>query len=390
MDIATVHNRNVARQLAHVERGTTDEAEGILRIPAWHYTDPERFRLEMEKIFLRVPLFVGLSHEVPEAGDYKTLEVLGKPLLIARQRDGSVRVMLNVCTHRGMLVAPEGSGSRPVFTCPYHGWTFNLDGSLRGIADPHKFGEVERKGLGLTALPCYERAGMIFAVLTPGLEVDFASFLGGMIEDIEAVDFPSFHFYGTRRIEGANWKIAYDGYLEGYHFAAAHPDTIFPRTFSNVMAFDAYGPHLLIGFPQRSILERLAGVPEGELHRHENDGFDFIRLLFPNVSIFVAPEVTQIAQLLPGPTVDRNTTVMYYLHREKLEGEARRKLEEIIDWLWKVVEVEDYGVGLAVQRGLASGAIREVLFGRNERGNQYFHRWVDYYLADCTGPVPAL
>ena len=384
MNIIASHNRNIAKMIEHVDNGTTDRAKDVFEVPVSAYTDPDNYRREMDLIFRKVPIFVGLSHEIPESGDYKTIQMLDMPLLMVRQRDGSVKVMLNVCTHRGMLVAEEGCGHRAVFTCPYHGWSYSGDGRLRGIADPGKFGEVDKSDLNLTQLPCYERGGMIFAVLTPGAEVDFDEFLGGMIEDIEELGFPGWTFCGTREMHGANWKVAYDGYLEGYHFQAAHPETIFPRTYSNVMEFDAYGPHILIGFPQRSI-DKLKDVPEDQRHLHENEGYDFIRTLFPNVSIFVAPELTQIAQLIPGPTVSENRTIVYYMHRENLEGEARQELEKMIDWIWKVVEDEDYGVGLKVQRGLESGAIDKVVFGRNERGNQHFHRWVQYYLQDDPG-----
>ncbi|MFN2166257.1 MAG: SRPBCC family protein, partial [Anaerolineae bacterium] len=174
-------------------------------------------------------------------------------------------------------------------------------------------------------------------------------------------------------------------------FAAAHPDTIHPRTYSNIMQFEAFGPHLLIGFPQRSI-DRLREVPAEDWWQHENDGYDFVRILFPNVSIFVAPEITSISQLIPGPTASQNRTVIYFLHREHpADAEAAAALENMVDWLAGVVEREDYGVGLQVQRGLESGARDQVLFGRNERGNQYFHRWVNYYLAqDPSASPPAL
>ncbi len=390
MTIQDNYNRIIARMIQHVDEGTTDQAPSPMQVPVSAYADADRWEREMALIFRRQPILIGLSHEIPEAGDYKTIQFLDMPLLVVRQRDGSARVMLNVCTHRGMLVAEEGTGNKGVFTCPYHGWSFSGDGSLRGVADAGKFGDVDKKSLGLTQLPTYERAGLIFAVLTPGLDVDFEGYLGGMIEDIELLGFNDHTFYGTRVMQGANWKVAYDGYLEGYHFAAAHPDTIHPRSFSNIMEFDCYGPHTLIGFPQRSI-GKLKEVPGNERHQYENNGYDFIRTLFPNVSIFVAPELTQIAQIIPGPTVSENRTIVYYLNKNKLEGEERDALIQTIDWIWKVVEEEDYGVGLKVQKGLESGAFENVVFGRNERANQYFHNLVNYYLADDPdAPVPEM
>jgi phenylpropionate dioxygenase-like ring-hydroxylating dioxygenase large terminal subunit len=389
MDIKQQHNEMVGRMLDHVENGTTDQAEDTLTVPSAAYTDADIWQQEMDLIFKRLPLTVGLTNEIPEPGDFKTLTMFDKPLLITRQRDGSVRAMLNVCSHRGMMLTEEKSGNKGVFTCPYHGWSFAGDGSLRGVADAHKFGEVDKSCLGLTQLPTYERGGLIFTVLTPGLEVDFEAFLGGMIEDIEDLGFEDWYYCGQREIYGANWKVAYDGYLEGYHFAAAHPETIHPRTYSNIMDFRFHGPHTMIGFPQKTIA-KLREVPPEDWWKYENDGYDFIRTIFPNVSIFVAPELTQIAQLIPGPTPGENRTILYYLDRKTpADDNARAELEKFMDWLKTVVQEEDYDVGLAVQKGLESGAHQNVVFGRNEHGNQYFHQWVNYYLAeDPEAPPP--
>ena len=391
MGIEQRYNHVVEAMLDYVETGRTDQAVSTLRIPARSYTDAARWEREMELIFLRVPLLVALSAELPAPGDFKTLEILGKPLLITRLADGGVRAMLNVCKHRGMLLADQPCGNRRQFTCRYHAWSYGNDGSLRGVSDPQKFGEVDKATLGLTQLPVYERAGLVFAVLTPGLPTDFESFFGGMLEDLDRIGLAGWHYCGKRELSGANWKIAYDGYLEGYHFAAAHPQTIAPRTFSNVMHFEAHGPHMVVGFPQRGIA-KLRGVPREELWRHECDGFDFVRTLFPNVSVFVAPEITQVSLLLPGPRPDQNRTILLFLQRTAPANEAEAaQTTQMMDFLHRVVDEEDYKVGLEVQRGLESGAMDAVIFGRNERGNQYFHRWVDWYLADDPdAPVPAL
>jgi len=381
MDIADKHNKNIANMIRHVDDKTTDQADKVMTVPASNYLDDDQFQREMEGIFKRVPIMVALTQEISETGDYKAIKFMDSPLLIVRQKDGTAKVMLNVCSHRAMLIASDTYGNKTTFSCPYHGWTYNCDGRLRGISDPKKFGDIDRKKLGLTELPSYERAGLIFAVLTPGQAVDFEAFFEGMLDDIETLNFAKHMYCGSREMQGANWKVAFDGYLEGYHFAAAHPETIFPRSYSNIMEFDAYGPHLLIGFPQRSIHE-LKGTPPNLLHENENKGFDFIRTLFPNISIFVAPEVTQIAQLIPGPRASENKTILYFLHNGQVEGKEKEDLDTMIDWIWKVVEQEDYGLGLKVQQGLESGAVSNVVFGRNERGNQYFHRWVNYYLSE--------
>jgi phenylpropionate dioxygenase-like ring-hydroxylating dioxygenase large terminal subunit len=232
---------------------------------------------------------------------------------------------------------------------------------------------------------------MIFVVLTPDAPLDVDQFYGSMLDDFEAADLAHWTFLGSRVIEGANWKIAFDGYLEGYHFATLHPKTIHPRTPSNVTHYEACGPHLRIGFPQVSI-RALRDVPREQWDSRENQGFDYVRILFPNVSAFLAPEIAQIAQLFPGPTPDQNRTVLLYARREPPRDDAdRAALEQMINFLRDVTYQEDYVLGLKIQQGLESGAHPDIVFGKNERGNQYFHEYVEWYLRnDPRAPRPAL
>lgn len=376
----------------YVEQGTTYQGSGITTIPSKAYTDPEQWQREVALIFKRVPLVLATTAELKEPGAYKAMEAMGLPLLLTRGKDGVVRLFLNVCSHRGAPVAAEGHGNCTRFTCQYHAWTYANDGRLIGVADRAKFGDIDKGGRGLRELPCAEKAGMIFGVLTPGQSIDIDGFYGNALEDIEGADFANWAFLGQRTITGANWKIAFDGYLEGYHFQTLHPETIHPRTPSNITHYEAFGPHLRIGFPQVQIAEKLADFPRDQWGERENFGYDFVRILFPHVSLFMAPEITQLAQLFPGPTPDKNITVLSFFRREGPKDEADAAgIEGMMDWLRDVVHDEDYLIGNRIQQGLASGAHDSIILGRNERGNQYFHEWVDWYLNDDpSAPKPVL
>ena len=391
MERHALYNEMAARLLDHVENGTTDYAESTMRVAANTYTDPGVWQQEMDGIFKSLPILIGVSQELPNPGDFKTMDILGKPLLLTRQVDGGVKVLLNVCTHRGMTLESRPCGNQKTFSCPYHAWTYGGDGRLRGVADVVKFGEDCRGDRDLTEFPSHEEGGLIFAVLDPDSSCDIRGFLGEMMDDVAEKHFEDWHYVGQRVIHGANWKVALDGYLEGYHFKAAHPETIEPRTFCNVMEYDAHGPHQLVGFAAKDLLE-LENVDRDELWKHETKGFDFIRLFFPNVSIFIAPEITQVAQMIPGPGPMENTTILHFLHPTPPENDEDVAARiEMADWLRNVVQEEDYNVGLKLQQGLETGLMKSVLFGRNERGNQYFHRWVKWYSdGDTNAPKPEL
>jgi len=377
--------------LDYVENNRTFRTDMVMHVPSRAYTDPDQWAAEIELIFKRVPLMLALSCEMSNPGDYKAMEACGLPVLLSRDKTGVVRAFLNVCSHRGAPVAAEGHGNCARFTCQYHAWSFGLDGKLLAIADREKFGDIEKSTRGLRELPCAEKNGMIFASLTPGAALDIDSFFGSMLDDYARVGLKDWHFLGARVIEGANWKIAFDGYLEGYHFSTLHPDTIAPRTPSNVTHYEGFGPNMRIGFPQRGIA-RLRDIPREQWGDEENNGFDFVRIFFPNCSAFLAPELAQIAQLFPGPTPDKNRTVLLYCRKDPPKDDAdRASIDATINWLRDVTYNEDYVLGLAIQKGLESGAHEELVFGRNERGNQFFHEWLNWYLEDdATLPTPVM
>lgn len=367
--------------LDYVENGKTFQTDKIITLPSSIFTDPDRWEKEMSAIFRALPLCLATTAELREAGDYKAADTLGKPVLMVRGKDGKVRAFLNVCAHRGAPLVGEGCGQVRRMSCPYHGWTYDLDGKLVGVAEAHTFGDIDKSSKGLTELFCEEKNGLVFVCLTPGQTFDLDDFFKGFLDDFEELGFADWHFLGSRVLTGANWKIAFDGYMEAYHFASLHPKTVVPRTPSNIAHYQSFGPHLRIGFPQVNISKHLNAVSSDQWGGMEHKGFDFIRILFPNVSVFVADKITQMAQLFPGPTVEQNITVLNYLTRTPpADAGHQEALEGVMDFLYKVVRDEDYLVGNQVQAGVGSGAHDTVVFGKNERGNQFFHEYVDWYL----------
>ena len=160
------------RLLTHVANGTTDSADDVKYIPVENYFDPARWQREMDLIFKRLPLLLAFTCEMREPGDYKSIEVVGVPVLIVRGQDGLVRAFIGVCSHRGTVLTEEGKGRCEQFTCPYHGWTYDDRGALIGVSGRRKFGEIDTSSRGLTELPIVERAGMIFVSLAPGTTID--------------------------------------------------------------------------------------------------------------------------------------------------------------------------------------------------------------------------
>jgi len=390
MDRAEEYNAIAERIVAHHQNDTTDQAEGIMEVPVSSYTDPVRWRREVDLIFKRLPVMVALTCEMPGPGNYKALDMVGVPLLVTRGKDGKVRAFINACRHRAAPIAQEGLGNANRFVCPYHGWTYRNDGSLFAVSEQHKFGEIDKDGYSLTELACDERAGMIFAMLTPGVEMDLDDWLGGMIDDVAPHKFEDWHFLESKVMHGANWKIAFDGYLEGYHFATLHTETILKVTLNNLMEFHAFGPHMRVAYGTTNIAV-MDNAARTDLHKFEEQGFTFVRTLFPNISMYLGLGLGQIAQIIPGPTPGSNRTILYYVHARPPKDEAERQsLAQTAQFLFDVTYGEDYVLGERIQKSLDAQPFENVVFGRNERGNQYFHRWVDFYLSEDPQEPPQL
>ena len=384
------YNKIAERVVSHVQNKTTDQANDILSIPTSDYTCEKRWESEMDKIFKELPLMLALSIEIPNKGDYKSLEVVGIPVLITRDKDSKVRAFRNVCSHRGAPLTNEEIGNKRKFTCPYHGWTYSNEGELIGILENSKFGELDKSCNGLQILPCEEFGGMIFVTLTPNIELNLDNFLGGMKSEIEHFNLQNWHYHGFKVIHGANWKIAFDGYLEGYHFSTAHKDTILPMTMQGIMDFSSFGPHLRIAFASTNI-EEIFDLPKKEWWKKEGQGVDFVRTLFPNISISLGLGIGQIAQILPGKTADTNTTILHYVAPETPKNkEETAELDHFMNFLRDVVNDEDYALGLEIQKGLNSHSKDSVKFGKNERGNQFFHKYVDFYIDEKIKNPPIL
>ncbi len=367
------------RNLAHVKAGTVDQEPDVFRVPAGNYYEPDRWRLEVDRIFKRLPLTLAFSTELRSPGDYRSLLVADVPVLLTRGSDGSVRAFLNVCSHRGAVVVPEGSGSARRFTCPYHAWSYDNEGGLVGIYKQKDFGEVDKSCMGLTPLPVAERAGLIFAVLTPGVDIDFDTFLCGYDELLAHHHFDECHLVGRQSIEGPNWKVAYDGYLDFYHLPILHKDS-FGSSFPSDALYDAFGPHQRVSMPD----PRYLGLEEKPEEEWDPAGLIAgVWTIFPHISIAdfdAGGKLYMVSQLFPGPTADESVTVQNFLTTSEPDEERREQIAGMMKFLEHVVKDEDYFTGNRIQKAVKTGAREEFVFGRNEGGGQRFHRWVEALL----------
>ena len=360
------------RVLGHIANRTTDVGDELWREPVENYRSQERFEAEMQQVLRRTYAAFCPSDALPESGSFVAREAAGRPILAVRGQDGMVRAFQNICRHRGMRIASE-SGCAKAFVCPYHGWTYELNGRLRHIPHAEGFPGLDKESHGLAPLGAVERHGLVFVSQANTAAQEDLAGLPDLISKGQKL-----YATGTRETE-ANWKIVLEGFLEGYHIRATHPESFFPYGFDNLNVIEQIGPHSRVTFPFRRI-EKLAAVPPDE--RRVMGFVTFVYHIFPNALITVLSNHTNLLVLEPL-SVDRTRMVSYSLtnhsgdHAEALEAAARDA------HFAEIGASEDRAVVSAIQRGVASDANESFVFGRFESAIVHFHRTLDTALASA-------
>jgi phenylpropionate dioxygenase-like ring-hydroxylating dioxygenase large terminal subunit len=368
---------------AYVRDGSTALAPAVFRNPTSAYSDPARARLELAHLFRGQPLFMGMSCRLPNPGDYLAEEIAGVPVLLARGQDGALRAFANICRHRGAPVA-AGCGHARVFACPYHGWTYGLDGSLAGIPEAAAFPGIDKATHGLLPLPAGERDGMIFvrlpqgpqpqvaAVASASLDIDVDAHLAGLGDEFEAYGFAGYsHFASEWMTPAINWKFGIDTFLEAYHLPALHRKTVAPLIRGNLGAFDAYGDHGRMTFLRFSS-SAWDGKPasEWEVLPH----IIAVYRLMPNTILVFQSDHLETWRMIPGESPDcSRIEFAFYTPEPATTDKARAYWQKNYDLAVRTVLDEDFALGERMQRGFMSGLQAEVVYGRNEPALIHFH-----------------
>jgi choline monooxygenase len=381
MDREALEHQIVRRLLAHIEAGTTDLCDDVMEVPSVNYTSADRLAEETEALFLHHPLVLCLSGALPEAGSYLTVDTCDTPVLVTRGSDGRVRAMANVCRHRGVRLL-DGVGTTRRITCPFHAWTYDLEGTLVGLPVADAFEGLCREDKGLVELPVAEGHGLVIGGLRPGEGIDVDELLGPeLAEELALLDFADWRLYSEPHVHevSANWKTTLDTYRENYHFDYLHRDTLASYAYGGVLTFDAFGRHLRNASALRSI-DELRDVPEDEwqdVSRH----FSYQYAIFPNVSLTFDSRHIELWQILPTGT-NRSAVIHSTYLRPGLSEEETAKLVDMAPWICDtVVDGEDFWVAGRTEPGLSTGLVDTVVFGRNEVALQHLHRGFEDVLA---------
>ena len=325
-------------------------------LPARFYLDEQIHQLENKAIFQSSWYYAGHSSQLPENGDYLTFAINEQSIFVVRDRAGELKAFYNVCQHRGHELL-AGSGRTNVIVCPYHAWSYDLDGSLVGARNSAKMAGFAKCDYSLKPVQVEIFCGLIFVNLD--LKAEPLAVQAGELEKeirqyVPAVDELKFAQRDTYTV-ACNWKVMMDNFLECYHCHTAH------RDFVDLVDMDNYRstPHGIYS----SHISNAAKSTDNSAYTFEKGEVDFGYagwFLWPNLSLWAYPGEPNLSvlQMIPngvGHTIE-------YQDWFVPDGKQSPQLQEAMDYQKNVLQPEDIGLCESVQRGLKSNGYNQGRF----------------------------
>ena len=346
-------------------------------IPAPWYVDARIADLENQTVFSKTWQMVGRVDQVEKTGQFVTANVAGEPIVVVRGNDGMLRGFYNVCRHHAAAVMTEPCGQASILHCPYHGWNYGLDGSLKGMPEFEGVKNFKREENGLVPLKAETWGKFVFVNIDPAA-APLAEFLGGLVKRVAPLGVSKLHYFDSRTYDIAcNWKVFIDNYLDGgYHVPHLH------KGLNSVLDYKQY----TIENEDRFCLQSSPMVASDEdtatgATRKGDRAWYFWQ--YPNLMINCYEGYMDTNLVLPID-VDHCRVIFDFYFADVSDG--RRAYNEQSVAVGARVQDEDLGICEAVQRGLKSrayGAGR--LSARREAGEHLFHRLL---AADLKASVP--
>lgn len=377
-----------ARARSRVQLGRPEYSAASMQLDVERYLSPAMWQQEKAALFGPLPLIAERS-EALAAGQALERRLVGRSIVLTRDAEGRAHAFLNACRHRGMqLLEPGAAQCKSRLNCPYHGWSYGLDGSLRGMPHREAFPTLDWEELKLVALPCSEAHGFVWVQPDAASEpVNLQSWLAGLDADFTALELAEHRTYReARSLVQANWKLCVDAFLEAYHVQVLHRNTVAPFFEDALAVYDIEGQHYRSGVARKGLdLDGVETAPMSTLR----DLISYTHFVFPNQFFIFHPDYVSQMSILP-----RDESSFEWVHRMLIPAAAQQaELEAHWEKSYRLIEegvfqAEDLKACERIHAGLLSGANRQLQLGALEPLVQAFHTQLDQCLGRRADPQP--
>ena len=350
------------------------DIESAWTLPSKLYTDSTVFAAEKERIFARTWQVVGHVNQLASPGDYFTTELMGEPLVFVRDSDGKLRGFYNVCRHRAGPPA-EGCGSRKLFRCAYHGWTYGLDGALISATEIEGVANFRPEDFSLVPVRTEEWFNLVFVNLDQDARA-LRDSLGDLPKQAEKFPFSEMKLFERRTYDmKCNWKTYVDNYLEGYHLPSVHPG------LNRELDYNAYVVEPYESYVRQFSPIRGAQAGDATPRRYQEAREDLTTdyfWIFPNWMLNCYPDNVSLNIILPLEPERTLAIFEWYLPEKDHASHAAKASVEFSDQ----IQIEDVAICEAVQKNLRSRSYTRGRFSaKQEKGVHSFHRMYAKYMS---------
>lgn len=350
-------------------RVVADEAAQSL--PAWTYSDPDFMELERRRVFLPAWHLVCHESDIPGIGDYSTFALMGELAFVARGKDGTIRAFHNVCRHRAarLLDGEQGNCGRNI-VCPYHAWTYQLDGRLSGVPYLEQYENFDRANHGLVPIESASFAGFVFIRFERG-GAPLADYMAPIAEELgiyKTAEMKPLRKVGTR-IREVNWKNGCDNYCDALHIPVAHwglNGLIGPtyRLSIDRGAFKIFGDLETGRMPSKSNAAYCRTLPHVDHLPTERQRLWTYYKLWPNLMFDVYPDQVDFMQFIP---LTATTSILRECAYALPDDRREMKVARYLNWrINRYVNREDKDLIERVQAGMGSSTFQTGPLGREE------------------------
>lgn len=379
---------------------TTDPLDGW-SLPSWIYSDAEFFALERERVFAPSWQLVCHESDIASTGDWHALDILGESIIAVRGCDKNLRAFANVCRHRGSRIVDGPRGCAKKFTCPYHAWTYDLDGRLTGVPDAVSYPGLDKTRHGLVSVDMELWRGFVFVRLVDRGGPSVAEMMAPydvMIEPFRFEEIRTLDHMTLRRRE-VNWKNIGDNYSDGLHIGVAHAGLT--RLFGKNYGVEArqhvdrmwgeMAESPAAGWSEQLYRKLLPPVPH--LPQKAQNRWLYFKL-WPNIAFDIYPDQIDFMQWLPtGPETSVIREISYALPDEALPEGSRRAMRAARYLNWRInrqVNAEDTALISRVQQGMASRSFTSGPLSEKEVCLRHFCRRMREVIPEARQEEPPL